>query len=78
MPDLGMLQSFLARGQVDAAVFALRPDYRAMLVAVDGLVPGPSEQVGEALLQAAEAARCTGHADMRSRDDEHGDYSVLW
>ena len=27
MPDLGMLQSFLARGQVDAAVFALRPDW---------------------------------------------------
>ena len=38
MPDAGMLQEFLAGGQVDAAVFALRPDYRAMLLAADGLV----------------------------------------
>ena len=44
MPDLGMLEEFLAGASVDAAVFALRPDYRAMLLAVDGLVPGPSDQ----------------------------------
>jgi DNA/RNA-binding domain of Phe-tRNA-synthetase-like protein len=56
VPDLGMLQEFLAGGRVDAAVFALRPDYRAMLLAVDGLVPGPSDQASDALLAAAEAA----------------------
>jgi DNA/RNA-binding domain of Phe-tRNA-synthetase-like protein len=56
MPDLEMLQEFLAGGSVDAAVFALRPDYRVMLLAVDGLVPGPSDQTSDALLQAAEAA----------------------
>jgi len=56
MPDAGMLQEFLAGGQVDAAVFALRPDYRAMLLAVDGIVPGPSDQASDALLQAAESA----------------------
>lgn len=56
MPDPGMLQEFLAGGHVDAAVFALRPDYRALLVAVDGLVPGPSDSGSDALLQAAEAA----------------------
>jgi DNA/RNA-binding domain of Phe-tRNA-synthetase-like protein len=50
-----MLEEFLAGGRVDAAVFGLRPDYRAMLVAVDGLVPGPGDQASEALLQAAEA-----------------------
>ena len=43
MTDVSMLQKFLAGGRVEAAVFALRPDYRAMLVAVDGLVPGPSD-----------------------------------
>jgi DNA/RNA-binding domain of Phe-tRNA-synthetase-like protein len=48
-----VLQEFLAGGRVDAAVFALRPDYRAMLVVVEGFVPGPGH---EALLQAAEAA----------------------
>jgi DNA/RNA-binding domain of Phe-tRNA-synthetase-like protein len=56
VPDVAILQEFLASGQVDAAVFALRPDYRAMLLAVDGIVPGPSDQASDALLQAAEAA----------------------
>ena len=56
MPDAGMLEEFLSGACVDAAVFALRPDYRAMLLAVDGLVPGPGDQDSEALLQAAEAA----------------------
>jgi DNA/RNA-binding domain of Phe-tRNA-synthetase-like protein len=56
MPDAGMLEDFLAGARVDAAVFALRPDYRAMLLAVDGIVPGPSDAGSDALLQAAEAA----------------------
>jgi DNA/RNA-binding domain of Phe-tRNA-synthetase-like protein len=51
-----MLEDFLAGACVDAAVFALRPDYRVLLVAVDGLVPGPSDQASDALLLAAEAA----------------------
>jgi DNA/RNA-binding domain of Phe-tRNA-synthetase-like protein len=50
-----MLEEFLAAAHVDAAVFALRPDYRALLLTVDGLVPGPSDQASAALLQAAEA-----------------------
>jgi DNA/RNA-binding domain of Phe-tRNA-synthetase-like protein len=56
MPDAGMLEEFLAGACVDAAVFALRPDYRLLLLAVDGLVPGPGDQDSDALLQAAEAA----------------------
>ena len=63
MPDAAMLEDFLAGGQVSGAVFALRPDYRAMLLAVDGLVPGPSDSGSDALLQAAEAA-----ADEALRD----------
>ena len=39
---MATLQEFLAGGRVDAAVFALRPDYRAMLLAADGIVPGPT------------------------------------
>lgn len=50
------LDEFLAKGRVDATVFALRPDYRAMLLGVDGLVPGPSDEVSDSLLQAAEDA----------------------
>ncbi len=42
--------------QVDPVRFALRPDYRALLVAVDGLVPGPSDDASDAQLLEAEAA----------------------
>jgi DNA/RNA-binding domain of Phe-tRNA-synthetase-like protein len=50
------LESFLAGARVDPAVFELRPDYRALLLAVGGLVPGPSDRAGEALLQTAESS----------------------
>ena len=56
MPDSHLLEAFLDSAQIDAAVFALRPDYRALLVAVDGIVPGPSDQTSDALVQAAENA----------------------
>jgi DNA/RNA-binding domain of Phe-tRNA-synthetase-like protein len=56
MRDPRMLQEFLAGAWVDATVFSLRPDYRAVLLAVDGLVPGASDEAGEKLLQQAEAA----------------------
>src|SRR5512132_4254676 len=54
--EVGMTEEVLAAGHVDAAVFALRPDYRAMLVAALGLVPGPSDDTSDALVGAAEAA----------------------
>ncbi|MEV0158080.1 phenylalanine--tRNA ligase beta subunit-related protein [Micromonospora sp. NPDC050686] len=50
------LDHLLAEGEVDAPVFALRPDYRVLLLAVDGLVPGASDQASDTLLQAAEQA----------------------
>ena len=56
MSDAGMLEEFLAGAFVDSAVFALRPDYRALLLAVDGIVPGPGDQESDALLQSAQAA----------------------
>jgi len=75
VPDVGMLQEFLAGGQVDAAVFALRPDYRAMLLAVDGLVPGPSDQASDTLLQAAEA---TAREALRDRPAEQLPHVAAW
>src|SRR5215472_7387289 len=71
VPDLGTLREFLAGGHVDAAVFALRPDYRAMLLAVDGLVPGPSDQASDALLQAAENATCDALRDQPAEQLPH-------
>ena len=56
MLEAGRLEEFLADACVDAAVFALRPDYRVLLLAVDGIVPGPGDQASDALLLAAEAA----------------------
>ena len=75
MPDLAMLQEFLAGGQVDAAVFALRPDYRALLLAADGIVAGPSDQAGDALLQAAEAAATEA---LRDRPAEELPHVAAW
>jgi len=40
MPDATVLERFLADARVDPAVLALRPDYRAALVAVDGVPAG--------------------------------------
>lgn len=56
MPDLGTLETFLAAARVDAAVLALRPDYRVMLLAADRILPGPGDESSEAMLLAAEAA----------------------
>lgn len=75
MPDLGMLQEFLAGSRVDAAVFALQPDYRAMLLAVAGLVPGPSDHASDALLREAEAA--AGDA-LRDTPVEQLPHVVAW
>jgi DNA/RNA-binding domain of Phe-tRNA-synthetase-like protein len=56
MTEQGTLEEFLAGALVDPAVFALRPDYRALLVAAHGLVPGPSDDESDAQLLEAEAA----------------------
>ena len=55
MRELATLQGVLDRAEVEAPVRALRPDYRAVLLAVDGIEPGASDAVSEALLQQAEA-----------------------
>ncbi|MFK5633720.1 B3/4 domain-containing protein [Ornithinimicrobium sp. LYQ103] len=47
-------EDLLAGASVDEAVFALRPDYRALLVVVDGIAPAVSDDASEALLVAAE------------------------
>ena len=56
-------------------MFALRPDYRAMLLAVDGLVPGPGDQASDALLQAAETAAAKA---LRDRPVEQLPHVAAW
>lgn len=55
MPD-ATLTAVLDRAVIDPAVAALRPDYRALLLAVDGLAPAGSDAASEDLLRTAEAA----------------------
>lgn len=54
MRDETELQSILAGATIDPAVLQLRPDYRALLLAVDGIEPGASDAASEAMLVAAE------------------------
>jgi len=56
--DVGTLRRALDGARVEPEVLALRPDYRALLLAVDGLPPGPGDATSEGLLlEAEEAAR---------------------
>jgi DNA/RNA-binding domain of Phe-tRNA-synthetase-like protein len=55
MSESARLRSFLDGARVDGAVFGLRPDYRALLVAVDGLIPSSGDRASEELLLRAEA-----------------------
>lgn len=48
------LDDFLAGAHVDAGVFMLRPDYRAVLLAVDGIRPAASDADSDELLTRAE------------------------
>lgn len=41
---------------IDAAVTRLRPDYRALVIVAEDLVPGPGDEWSEALLAGAEGA----------------------
>ncbi|GAA3710280.1 hypothetical protein GCM10022377_24840 [Zhihengliuella alba] len=50
------LHEFLAAAAIDPAVHALRPDYRALLLAADGLEPGgDAGGAVDELVAAAEA-----------------------
>jgi DNA/RNA-binding domain of Phe-tRNA-synthetase-like protein len=48
-------QEWLQGARVDRAVFALRPDYRALVIVAEGLAPGPSDEVSDELLRGAES-----------------------
>ncbi|MDF4252674.1 phenylalanine--tRNA ligase beta subunit-related protein [Streptomyces sp. WMMB303] len=55
---MSMTEDWLAAARIDPSVGALRPDYRALLIVAEGLVPGPSDAVSEELLAKAEATAC--------------------
>lgn len=58
MPETITPEQFLNACTVDEAVFELRPDYRALLLVIDGLTPdapGAGNSTADALVSAAEA-----------------------
>ena len=69
------LQEILGRAEVDEAVFALRPDYRVMLLAVEGIQPGASDEASETLLQFAEA---TATEAMNGRKVDEIPHVAAW
>jgi DNA/RNA-binding domain of Phe-tRNA-synthetase-like protein len=75
MADTHALNDVLAAAQVDEAVFALRPDYRAMVLTVDGLVPGPSDEASDAVLRAAEDA---AREALRERPADQLPHVAAW
>ena len=54
MEEAQGLQEFLNRAKVEPSVFELRSDYRALLIAVDGISPGASDAQSETMLKDAE------------------------
>lgn len=55
MDEVSSLADVVDHAYVDDAVFALRPDYRAVVIAARGIVPGATDEVSEALLCRAES-----------------------
>ncbi len=52
--DSADIKAWLDTVTIDPAVRALRPDYRALVLAAEGLRPGPSDEASEKLLVSAE------------------------
>ena len=55
MPDNDSHEHFLSSASVEPAVFELRPDYRALLLVIDGFEAAPSNPASNELVDAAEA-----------------------
>jgi DNA/RNA-binding domain of Phe-tRNA-synthetase-like protein len=75
MDEALLLERSLAGARVDDAVFALRPDYRAMLLAAGGLVPGPSDDASDTLLRQAESA---ARQQLREQPAEQLPHIAAW
>ncbi|QNJ93864.1 hypothetical protein HZU40_06010 [Mycolicibacterium fluoranthenivorans] len=65
------LDGFLGQARVHDAVFALRPDYRALLIAAEGMTPGPSDTYSIDLLTQAETAARQAHCECKVEQLPH-------
>ncbi|MFF4160462.1 B3/4 domain-containing protein [Streptomyces sp. NPDC001678] len=69
--DTADIGAWLEAVAVDPAVRELRPDYRALVVVAEGLVPGPSDDAGEKLLAGAEETAREWLARTAPEDHPH-------
>lgn len=69
------LAAVLDAAVVDPAVFELRPDYRVLIVAVDGIEPGPGDAHSERLLSVAETS---ARELLTSLSPEHLPHVAAW
>ncbi|MGP4114518.1 B3/B4 domain-containing protein [Streptomyces sp. 4N509B] len=65
------LTAVLAEATIAPEVTALRPDYRALLVAVEGLHPGPSDAASEEVLARAEKEARERFAEQPPGENPH-------
>lgn len=65
------LQAYLNQAHISPEVFALRPDYRALLIAVSGIPIGPSDDLSASMLSQAEAAARQSMAEQAITDIPH-------
>jgi DNA/RNA-binding domain of Phe-tRNA-synthetase-like protein len=66
---------WLAAAGVDADVFVLRPDYRALLLTADGLRGGPSDEISGRILSDAEN---TARGLLAGRSPEQLPHPAAW
>jgi DNA/RNA-binding domain of Phe-tRNA-synthetase-like protein len=71
MADRVDLHSVIDGAEVQSAVLELRADYRVMLLAVDGITPGPGDAHSEALLRRAEELAADLLAEKRPEELAH-------
>jgi len=68
---MNLMRNLLGAASVDPAVFDLRPDYRVLLIAVEGIEPGPSDEHSEQLLVRAETSAREAVASTAIEDLPH-------
>lgn len=71
MHDTTEHQALLAAARVGEEVFDLRPDYQALLLIVEGIVPGTSDESSETLLRQAEESAAQRVAEHPVEELDH-------
>jgi len=71
MPVPRDLASYLASARIEPEIFQLRPDYRALLMTVTNIPPGPCDSASEAFLSSAEASAKAVLAQTPVNDVQH-------